>query len=148
MNIDDHFFGYDDRVLPPIDEAPWKYIGELALDTDEGCTATLIASNVIVTAAHCIMGDDGPHPQATFTTAARDRSARVTAYLIDRRFDYRLFTLGNTQDGRDWALLRLDQPLGDRVGFAGVTVLAPRGRAARAVMSCGYHLAQEITPRL
>ncbi|MFT3729302.1 MAG: trypsin-like serine protease [Terricaulis sp.] len=129
MNIADHFFGHDDRVLLPQNRAPWKYVGQLVMDTDEACTATLIAANVIVTAAHCISGADGTqHADATFT-ASDGSTARVVAYLIDRRFDYRRFSVSNEQDGMDWALLRLDHRLGDTVGFAGVQNLTGQGAA-------------------
>jgi protease YdgD len=141
MNIADHFFGHDDRVLVPINQAPWKYIGALVMDTNEGCTATLVSPNVLVTAAHCIMGDNGVNAEATFTTADGRESARVTAYLVDRRFDYRRFTTGNTQDGMDWALLRLNRPLGDLKGFANVQNLTALGRhtaLAATLMQAGY----------
>jgi len=140
MNIADHFFGHDDRVLVPKDRAPWKYVGQLVMDSQEACTATLIAPNVVVTAAHCIMGERGVTAAATFT-ASDGRNARVIAYLVDRRFDYRRFSLGNEQDGMDWALLRLNQPLGERVGFAGVQNLTGQGaRAARSaqLMQAGF----------
>jgi protease YdgD len=141
LNIADHFFGHDDRVLVPIAQAPWKYVGALVMDSDEGCTATLIADNVVVTAAHCIMNDNGVDADATFTTALGDHTARVVAYLIDRRFNYRQFTTGNSQDGMDWALLRLDRPLGAQTGFAGVRNLTGQGRriaTAASLMQAGY----------
>lgn len=141
MNIADHFFGHDDRVLVPIAQAPWKYIGALVMDTSESCTATLIASDVIVTAAHCIMNDNGVNAEATFTAAASNESARVVGYLVDRRFNYRQFTMGNSQDGMDWALLRLNRQLGARTGFAGVQNLTARGRraaVAATLMQAGY----------
>ena len=140
MNIADHFFGHDDRVLVPRDRAPWKYVGQLVMDDDEACTATLIAANVIVTAAHCIMTDDGPVADATFIASDRAH-ARVIAYLVDRRFNFRRFSLGNDQDGMDWALLRLDRPLGNSVGFARVRNLTAQGaQSARqaSLMQAGF----------
>ncbi len=141
MSINDHFFGRDDRVLVPVDQRPWSYIGLLHMDTGESCTATLIARDVIVTAAHCIHNERGVNPRGQFTTASGGRSARITAYLIDQRFDYRRFGTGNDIDGMDWALLRLDQPLGDQLGFAGVQNLTAQGQsraAAADLMQAGY----------
>jgi protease YdgD len=141
MNISDHFFGHDDRVRVPADQAPWKYIGELTLDSNESCTATLIARDVIVTAAHCIVSDDGVNAGAEFSDASDQHSARVSAYFVDRRFDIRRFETGNSQDGMDWALLRLDRPIGDQVGFAGVQNLTARGARAAThatLMQAGY----------
>jgi protease YdgD len=128
MSINDHFFGH--RVLVPVNDAPWRFIGELVMDTGEACTATLIARDVIVTAAHCINGDNGVNAASEFRAASGGLTARVTAYLLDPRYDYRRFTTTNDIDGLDWALLRLDRPLGDQLGFAGVQNLTGRGSAA------------------
>lgn len=140
LTINDHFFGHDDRVLVPPADLPWRFVGRLSLDAGESCTATLIGPNVIVTAAHCIHDNGRLNAGARFT-AAGGGSARVIAYYIDRHFDYTRFTTTNDIDGLDWALLRLDQPLGDRVGFAGVQNLIGRGnqRALAAdLMQAGY----------
>ena len=141
MAINDHFFGRDDRVLVPVGQQPWSFMGVLRMDTGESCTATLIARDVIVTAAHCIHSERGLNARGRFESASGGHSARVTAYLIDQRFDFRRFGAGNEIDGMDWALLRLDQPLGDRLGFASVRNLTAQGQQAAAaadLMQAGY----------
>lgn len=141
LTINDHFFGRDDRVLVPVNEAPWRFMGVLRMSSGESCTATLIASNVIVTAAHCIHSQGGLNATAAFTTADGRHTANVTAYMIDPRFNYQRFNSGDEIDGMDWALLRLDQPLGDRVGHAGVRNLTGEGRAvalATDLQQAGY----------
>ncbi|HRO04117.1 MAG TPA: trypsin-like serine protease, partial [Terricaulis sp.] len=116
--IYDHFFGNDDRVLVDVNQAPWRFMGQLAMTTGERCTATLIAPNVIVTAAHCLHGGRGLNAAGRFTTADGAHSAAITAYLISPRFNYQRFTSSDEIDGLDWALLRLDRRLGDVVGHA------------------------------
>ena len=141
MAINDHFFGRDDRVLVPVNQAPWRFIGELTMDTGSACTATLIARDVIVTAAHCVNEDSGVDARATFHSASGNLSARVVAYLVDQRFDYHRFGTTNDIDGLDWALLRLDHPLGNQLGFAGVQNLTGRGRqvaTAANLMQAGF----------
>jgi protease YdgD len=140
MTIYDHFFGRDDRVLVNVAEAPWRFMGQLAMDTGERCTATLIAANVIVTAAHCIHTQRGVSAMGRFTTASGEHSAAITAYLVSPRFNYARFNSSDDIDGLDWALLRLDQPLGDRVGFAGVqNITTDNARALSAqLMQAGY----------
>ncbi|MBI3437261.1 MAG: trypsin-like serine protease [Proteobacteria bacterium] len=141
MAINDHFFGHDDRVLVPVNQAPWRFVGALNMDRGSECTATLIAPNVIITAAHCINEDNGVDARATFHSASGNLSARVVAYLTDRRFDYHRFGSTNDIDGLDWALLRLDRPLGAQLGYAGVQNLTGRGaQIARAanLMQAGY----------
>ncbi len=141
MAINDHFFGRDDRVLVPVNQRPWSFMGVLRMDTGESCTATLIARDVIVTAAHCIHTERGLNARGRFEAASGAHTARVTAYLVDQRFDFRRFSVGDEIDGMDWALLRLDQPLGDRLGFAGVQNLTAQGQghaAAADLMQAGY----------
>lgn len=157
MAINDHFFGRDDRVLVPVNERPWRYMGVLRMDTGESCSATLIARDVIVTAAHCIHTDRGVNAAGRFESATGNGVARIIAYQVDRRFDYRRFNTTDEIDGLDWALLRLDQPLGDRLGFAGVQNLTGRGQAAATatdIMQAGYswdtggHLSGNIRCRM
>ncbi|MEZ5996303.1 MAG: trypsin-like serine protease [Hyphomonadaceae bacterium] len=141
MTINDHFFGHDDRVLVPVNEAPWRFMGTLRMDTGEACSATLVARDVIVTAAHCIHTARGVNAAAQFEAAVGGRSARVIAYLVDRRYNYRRFTTTNEVDGLDWALLRIDQPLGDELGYAGIQNLTGQGSAAALaadLMQAGY----------
>lgn len=118
MTINDHFFGNDDRVRVPVNEAPWRFMGRLELDSGGHCTATLISPYVIATAAHCIAGDDGVDARSTFISATGEHRARAIAYLIDPAFNHARFLLTDEVDGLDWALLRLDQPLGSTLGFA------------------------------
>lgn len=118
MTINDHFFGNDDRVRVPVDEAPWRFMGQLRMDSGGTCSATLIAPDVIATAAHCISGENGVDARGTFVSASGDQRARVTAYLIDPAYTSRRFRVTGGIDGLDWALLRLDQRLGDALGFA------------------------------
>jgi len=141
LTINDHFFGRDDRVLVPVNQLPWRFMGVLRMAAGESCTATLIASNVIITAAHCIHSQSGLNAAATFTTADGQHTASVTHYLIDPRFNYQRFNSGDEIDGMDWAMLRLDQPLGDRVGHAGIRNLTGEGRAvalATDLQQAGY----------
>jgi protease YdgD len=118
MTINDHFFGNDDRMHVAADEAPWRFMGQLRMDAGAACSATLIAPDVIATAAHCIAGEDGVDARGSFVSASGDHRAQVTAYLIDPAYTSRRFRIAGDIDGLDWALLRLDQRLGDALGFA------------------------------
>ena len=138
LTINDHYFGRDDRVLVPVTDLPWRFMGALSMSAGETCTATLIARDVIVTAAHCIHTDNGVNASARFTTADGRHQAQVTHYLIDPNFNYIRFNRGDEIDGLDWALLRLSAPLGDQVGYAGYL---PRGASAamgQRLMQAGY----------
>lgn len=141
LTINDHFFGRDDRVRINPQEAPWRFMGRFTNSEGEACTATLIARDVIVTAAHCIHIDAGITSRGSFEPAAGGEAVRATAYLIDRRFDYARFNSTEEIDGMDWALIRLEEPVGDRLGFARVRNLTGEGPArARAadLYQAGY----------
>ncbi|MGE3867674.1 MAG: serine protease, partial [Hyphomonadaceae bacterium] len=130
LTINDHFFGRDDRVRVNPQQAPWRFMGRFTNAQGEACTATLISRDVIVTAAHCIHVDNGVTTGGTFVPAAGGQDARATAYFIDRNFNYRRFNTTDEIDGLDWALIRIDRPLGDTLGHAGVRNLTGQGLAA------------------
>ena len=123
MQIYDNYFGYDDRVLLDTTVSPWSMIGLITRSSDGvSCTATLVADDVIVTAAHCITADNGLIDagglfETGFGMFAGARSARVTGYLIDG-------PKAGDDSETDWALLRIDQPLGRNLGYLGVRPLA------------------------
>lgn len=139
MSINDHFFGNDDRVLVPVNEAPWRFMGTLHIDSGGTCSATLVGRDVIATAAHCISSQNRVDATARFASADGRFNARVTAYLIDPNFNYRRFTTTDEVDGLDWALLRIDLPLGDTLGFANVRSITGAGQPlSTELMQAGY----------
>jgi protease YdgD len=122
-------------------QAPWRFMGRFTNANGEQCSATLIARDVIITAAHCIHTDNGITTGGSFRPEAGGQEAQATAYLIDRRFNYRLFNTTDQIDGLDWALIRLNQPLGDRLGFAGVRNITGQGTRTAAgfeLLQAGY----------
>jgi protease YdgD len=138
MAINDHFFGNDDRVLVPVDEAPWRYMGLLRIG-EGSCSATLVGRDVIVTAAHCISSENGINATARFISASGEHEANVIAYLVDANYNYRRFTTTDEIDGMDWALLRVDQPLGDTLGHANIrSITGPDQPLSTALMQAGY----------
>ncbi len=130
LTINDHFFGRDDRVRVNAQQPPWRFMGRYVNQAGEACTATLIARDVIVTAAHCVYTDAGVRAGGRFEPAAGGVQARTVAYAVSPRFNYQRFNTTDEIDGLDWALLRLDQALGEQLGFAGVRNLTGQGRAA------------------
>ncbi len=144
MTILDHFFGHDDRELMDTGAFPWSVIGRLEAGDGGTCTASLVATDVIVTAAHCIHDEGRVRTGALFTTgdglSDGPVSARTVAWLIDEEWDEARFDGTDEIDGTDWALLRLDAPLGDALGHLGVADLAAVGPAAleAEIFQAGY----------
>lgn len=127
MSIQDHYFGNDDRVLMDTGVFPWSVVGYIEFDAGGTCTATLIGEDVLITAAHCISDNSRIDAAGVFRTGENlpdgPRSARVVDYLMDENWDEAAFSAGDTLDGTDWALLRLDQPLGVELGHVGYEAL-------------------------
>ncbi len=146
LTINDHFFGHDDRVLMDRSVFPWSVVGTINADRGGGCTATLVARDVIVTAAHCIHREGRLHAGGVYTTGhglpGGPFTARIIDHLIDVQWDHTRFSETDDIDGTDWALLRLDRPLGDELGYVGVIdIVADRGeQAAREtrIWQAGY----------
>jgi len=125
MTINDHFRGYDDRVIFATDVYPWTAVGSIEFEDGSECTATLIAPDVLITASHCVHDSDGGLTVRGVFNGGFDRpegatSANVIGYLVAPRFDHDLFGSTDKLDGTDWSLLRLDQAIGDELGVVGV----------------------------
>lgn len=124
--IVDHFRGHDDRQLFDTAELPFSAIGLLRFNAGGSCTATLVAPDIVLTAAHCLFGSGQLDARARFQAGPQGQHrARVTAYFIDPAFNPDLFFNVHDLDGHDWALLRLNRSLGERLGY-----LEPRALAA------------------
>ncbi|WP_291843290.1 trypsin-like serine protease [Maricaulis sp.] len=124
LTINDHYFGRDDRVFHDTTTFPWSVVGQVDFDTGGACTATLIGDDILITASHCIDDNGRPNSRGTFHTAygrpGGALSARVIDHMIDPDWDSRRFSSGDDLDGTDWALLRIDRPLGAELGHVGV----------------------------
>lgn len=144
MTIQDHFFGRDDRQIMDTSVFPWSVIGYVEFESGGTCTATLIGPDILVTASHCVHDGNGQlRPAGEFITGENMRqgpyTARVTDVLIDTQFNHRRFSETDDDDGLDWALLRIDQPLGNQLGHVGVTRLSDQRRLADLdIYQAGY----------
>lgn len=110
-------FGKDDRKPLLSHQYPWTTVGYLT----NGCTATLVSRDIILTAAHCL------YDPKTFKLRSwvafypnriyKDRSS-VSYKLV------RVWAGSNKprQNSRlDWAFAKLSAPAGDKYGWMGVT---------------------------
>jgi protease YdgD len=127
MEINDHYFGRDDRVFMDTTVFPWVVVGQIHLEAGGTCTATLIADDVLITASHCIDDDGRADARGTFETGygrpGGTVTARIIGYFIDPNWNSDQFSNTDDFDGTDWAMLRIDQPLGAQLGHVGVREL-------------------------
>ncbi|MBD2259314.1 trypsin-like peptidase domain-containing protein [Pseudanabaena sp. FACHB-2040] len=122
----------DDRVLMTSQSFPWTAVGRINGITAEGenyiCTGTLIADAVVLTNAHCVLNPDTGMLSRSIVflpnlihgqVASEADVGQVEAVLVGTDFRDR----NQPPHPDDWALLKLDQPLGQKYGTVGLSRL-------------------------
>jgi len=138
--------GRDDRVPMTSRAYPWSTIGRLEHLDDKGrvtiiCTGSLIGNDLVLTNSHCVVDED--------THKLTGDVLRFRPNLIDNRsrtsaFARRVRYGDNGERGffgeNDWALIRLDQPLGRQQGTLGWRNLSTESlrRLVGKVQLAGY----------
>jgi protease YdgD len=120
--------GRDDRVPMVSRQFPWSAIGRIEGVTADGkrysCTGTLIAKNIVLTNAHCVIN---PNTQ-TVSRIIQFKPNLINGALQDdadvgvvESYYYGTDFKANktSTDADDWAVLKLDKPLGEKYGFLG-----------------------------
>lgn len=117
------FFGHDDRVAVESSVYPWSAIGKVYFRSGRSCTATLVAPNVALTAAHCLFEDpdavDLDRPTEFIAGFDGHRYVgRADVLFVSRSpdFDIARYATGSEIDGLDWAFLVLERNLGEQAG--------------------------------
>lgn len=126
----DNVFGTDDRKPVLSAEYPWSTIGRL----DSNCTATLVAPNLVVTAAHCVIDPVTKKLKSNLSTFSLNMVAGRSLVVVP--IDQVWWGTTNPDENRaqDWAICRLMIPIGDRYGWMAVV----EDRDERSVTLAGY----------
>ncbi|MBL8710410.1 MAG: trypsin-like serine protease [Rhodospirillaceae bacterium] len=110
--------GSDDRTRVDSTAWPWIAIGRINLEGRGHCTGTLIAPDLVLTAAHCLYNaSDGRWgiPLETHFVAGYDRGtyaahARAKRFILDPAYDPKK-RLEVRSMARDWVLVELEKSL-------------------------------------
>lgn len=105
-------FGPDDRQAVTSSQYPWSTIGKI----DSGCTATLVGKRVAITAAHCVVEHGKLKYLGYFRPNYMNGDSSAKSWITR-------VTWGSgepeTFRADDWAILELEDDLGDSYGWMG-----------------------------
>lgn len=113
-------YGLDDRDPVSVAIYPWRTIGQIIVKksetTQSTCTGTLVGPCHVLTNAHCLERDaSGAMKAAEFHPHLAGQHANAVSAIVSA-FDA---NDPETFDD-DWAILKLDAPIGDDLGWMGV----------------------------
>jgi V8-like Glu-specific endopeptidase len=135
--------GEDNRVLLTSQSYPWSAIGQISGITPSGnsyiCTGSLVAPDIVLTNAHCVMDADTGEIARNIKfkpnlinglVANTNDIANVRSVLVGTDFSD-----GHNPHPDDWAFVALDRPLGEQYGTLGLAPLPTETLAGEPFMN-------------
>ncbi|MGI2901964.1 trypsin-like serine peptidase [Tolypothrix sp. VBCCA 56010] len=124
--------GFDNRIPMLSRKYPWSTIGRVQGTTADAnsyhCTGALIAEDIILTNAHCVIDpENGKLSQRIqYLPNVIDgevQDTRDVAEVVDVVYGTN-FKDGAKLDANDWAVMKINKPLGRKYGYLGVKSVA------------------------
>jgi len=111
---------------------PWSTIGRVQGTTTDGsyhCTGALIGEDIVITNAHCVINPENSKfsQKVQFLPNVIDgqvKDIRDVAEVVDVVYGTN-FKDGAKLDANDWAVMKINKPLGRKYGYLGVKSVAP-----------------------
>lgn len=108
-------------------DSPWQSIGRVNIGGRAHCSGTLVATDVVLTAAHCLYSKRDRkmvvpsivHFLAGYAKGEYRGHSKVKSYIVGTGYDGARGP-GQANAPHDWALLSLEVALGDELGFLSV----------------------------
>lgn len=137
--------GGDDRVAVEAGQYPWSAMGRLNNGVGGHCSAVLVGPRLLATAAHCLWNPRtrAPIPVTSLTfVAGYDRGQYLQASKVARMhpapgWNMATNNAGSGLGGRadDWALLELEDAVGEAVGWVAI---GGDPQTGQKVIAAGY----------
>jgi V8-like Glu-specific endopeptidase len=129
-------FGDDNRTPMRNSAYPWSAVGQVQIDGGGHCTGALISRDLVLTNAHCIW-ENGRRTDITF--APNYKSGQSPEKVRGIRYWWGT-TDPSKNRGADWAIIRLEKPIGDRYGSFGWKPLSYQELKGKWVNYVGYSI--------
>ncbi len=116
--------GIDNRIPMLSRKYPWSAIGRVQGTVNDGssyhCTGSLIAPNLVLTNAHCVIDPDSGKlsTKIEFMPNVIDKNYQDIAQVEQVIYGTDFKTSSNSLSN-DWAIMKINQPLGRKYGYLG-----------------------------
>jgi len=164
-----YIFGKDSRIPMPTDRLPWSAVGKLTKESAGHCTATLVGRDLILTAGHCftvlvevsqgdqkakyikdvkgdISGEAFYFFPSGFNVHHNRHSKVVWVHKSDTYQNPQGFAPDSSYSAQDWALAKLEIPIGESIGFLNVETVNVENARQRTFDTCLSPPCKKIDP--
>lgn len=134
MEIQKLGFGADDRQPMLSERYPWSAIGRVEQKNGAFCTGSLIAEDIVITNAHCVL-NEGKLVETVFKPNFKEGKSSETIPAA-----WTCFGTNDPDSNRnaDWAILRLGEPIGKKYGWLGLANQSDAELLNQTVIFAGY----------
>ena len=143
-NDEADIYGVDDRrIVSSTRSYPFAAVGSLEIEWSDGgvssCSGALISPTHVLTAGHCVYDEefDGYADFATFTPGQDGRFAPYGAADSKRMRVHPVYAKSQSYN-HDYALITLDEPIGNETDFFGYASYAPTFYTSTRMVTAGY----------